>query len=300
MDLSQVRYFISVAETLSFSRAAEALYVTQPTISKQIALLEKELGVSLFHRSNKGVTLTHAGEQVLPDFRNAVASLDTALQKVAKTTAEVRGQINLGFGSMMNLNNILPGFFQTFAEEYPQLQLNIVSQTFSELQKNLAGGHLDIIFTYSLEARLSTERDRMPVCRNHTYLYCPLGMMPSGDALTLRSFSDRPLLRLRRQPPDPAYTGGLAQLEGLFQNIIEVPDMETMILYLETGLGVCVMGRSYRINDNSSIRSIDLTVTDGFPLVGTDAIWYRSNRNPSLKLLLSELRRRGPVCDSAL
>ena len=67
--------------------------------------------------------------------------------------------------------------------------------------------------------------------------------------------------------------------------------METMILYLESGLGICIMCRSYRINTSDNIRSIDLTESDQFPPVGTDAIWNKSNRNSSLKLLLDEIRQ---------
>ena len=66
--------------------------------------------------------------------------------------------------------------------------------------------------------------------------------------------------------------------------------METLILDLESGLGFCIMGRSYRVNTSDSIRSIDLTRTDRLPPVGTDAIWCRSNHNPSLRLLLDEMR----------
>ena len=291
MDLAQVRYFVRIADDLSFSRAAEALYVTQPTISKQVALLEKELGVKLFHRSNKGVSLTHAGEAILPDFRDALAALETALQKVAKTSAEVRGKVNLGIGSMIDLNNILPDFFHIFAQAYPQVQLNIVSLPFTELQKRLAGGQLDLIFTYSLESAQGHDQGRLPVSRNHTYLYCPMEMLPKGTELSLADFCSLPFIRLRRQDMESWSPAGKGLGSLCSGTVIEVPDMETMILYLESGLGVCIMGRSYRINANAGIRSVDLTETDGFPLVGTDAIWYKSNRNPSLKLLLDEIRQ---------
>lgn len=292
MDLAQIRYFLSVADHLSFTRAGEELYVSQPTISKQIALLEKELGVKLFNRSNQGVALTVTGKLLYPDFREALALIDTAMQKVAKTTADVRGQISLGIGRMMDINYILPGFFRAFAQVYPGIQLKISSLPFSQLQQKLAGGELDLILTYSLETTLKSDQCRLPVSRSHSYLYYPISLMPQGgEGLSLRSFADKPYLKLHSQTSEAWSSSNSSKTGVRFLHTVEVPDMETMILYLESGLGICIMGRSYRINTSDNIRSIDLTESDQFPPVGTDAIWNKSNRNPSLKLLLDEIRQ---------
>lgn len=292
MDLAQIRYFVSVAKHLNFTRAAEELYVSQPTISKQIALLEKELGVKLFSRNNQGVCLTFAGKLLYPDFCEALGLIGTAIQKVAKTTNDIRGHIDLGIGSMMDINYILPGFLRTFAQIYPQIHLRITSHPFSELQQKLSGGELDLIFTYSLEPVQKQDQASLPVSRNHSYLYYPIALTPQNvHDLSLRDFADKPCIKLRSQVSDAWSYNNYSKSGFRFSRTIEVPDMETMILYLESGLGVCIMGRSYRINTGNNIRSIDLTVSDQFPLVGTDAIWSKSNRNPSLQLLLDEIRR---------
>ena len=115
-------------------------------------------------------------------------------------------------------------------------------------------------------------------------------MLRESPGLSLQDFVDKPLLRLHTPPSDNYYADTAIHAGTSFQNVLEVPDMETLILYLESGLGFCIMGRSYRVNTSDSIRSIDLTRTDRLPPVGTDAIWCRSNHNPSLRLLLDEMR----------
>lgn len=292
MDLSQIRYFLSVSDNLNFTRAAEELFVSQPTVSKQIALLEKELGIKLFTRSNQEVRLTFIGQLLYPDLKQALALIDTAVQKAAKTTADIRGHINLGISKMMDINCIFPGFLRTFSQLYPEIRLKITSHSFSELQQKLSGGELDVIFTYSLDALKKNDQTRLAVSRSHTFLYYPLVFMPQTEGpLTLKDFVDKPLIKLRNQISSVWNETVYLNAGVHFHHIIEVPDMETMILYLESGLGICIMGRSYRINTGDNLRSVDLTESDAVPTVGTDAIWCKSNHNPSLQLLLQDIKQ---------
>lgn len=295
MDLAQIRYFLSVADHLSFTRAAEELYVSQPTVSKQIALMERELGFKLFSRSNQGVRLTYTGQMLYPDFRDALALIDSAVQKVAKSTDDMRGQIRIGIGNMMDINYIMPGFLRAFARVYPEIHLKITSLSFAPLQEKLEGGELDVIFTYSLEPLKKSDQARMVVSRSHSFLYYSAALSPQiQEGTSLQDFVEQPLIKLRSQSSESGvanfYTDMIARSGLQFRHVLEVPDMETMILYLESGLGVCIMGRSYRVNTSDNIRSLDLSLSDQMPTVGTDVIWHKSNRNPSLKIFLDEIR----------
>lgn len=295
MDLAQIRYFLSVADHLSFTRAAEELYVSQPTVSKQIALMERELGFKLFSRSNQGVRLTYTGQMLYPDFRDALALIDSAVQKVAKSTDDMRGQIRIGIGNMMDINYIMPGFLRAFAQVYPEIHLKITSLSFAPLQEKLEGGELDVIFTYSLEPLKKSDQARMVVSRSHSFLYYSAALSPQiQEGTSLQDFVEQPLIKLRSQSSESGvanfYTDMVARSGLQFRHVLEVPDIETMILYLESGLGVCIMGRSYRVYTSDNIRSLDLSLSDQMPTVGTDVIWHKSNRNPSLKIFLDEIR----------
>lgn len=295
MDLAQIRYFLSVADHLSFTRAAEELYVSQPTVSKQIALMERELGFKLFSRSNQGVRLTYTGQMLYPDFRDALSLIDSAVQKVAMSTDDMRGHIRIGIGNMMDINFIMPGFLRAFAQVYPEIHLKITSLSFAPLQEKLEGGELDVIFTYSLEPLKKSDQARMVVSRSHSFLYYSAALSPQiQEGMSLQDFVEQPLIKLRSQSSESGvanfYTDMVARSGLQFRHVLEVPDMETMILYLESGLGVCIMGRSYRVNTSDNIRSLDLSLSDQMPTVGTDVIWHKSNRNPSLKIFLDEIR----------
>lgn len=286
LELTQIRYFLSVAKHRNFTRAAEELYTSQPTISKQIALLEKELGVQLFTRDKQGAHMTYVGQQLYPSFEKALELIDTAVQQATKSADDVQGQINVGIGSMLDINHVLPGFLRAFSLAYPKITLSIHSYPFAVLRQKLSGGELDIIFTYSLEQVSGQTMRRMTVSRSDCYLYYPISLIPGApDTLTLSDFIDLPMLKLKGHSPILEAAPGVP-----FRHITEVADMETMILSLESGLGFCIMGRSYRINTGDSIRSIDLTKANHLPPVGTDVIWLKSNRKNALSVLLDEMK----------
>src|SRR3954465_10403937 len=96
MQLQQLRYFLAVAETRHFTRAAEVLGVAQPTLSKQIHTLEASLGAPLFDRMRGSVTLTTAGETLLPTARRMVADADAAKVAVGDIVGLRRGEVRLG------------------------------------------------------------------------------------------------------------------------------------------------------------------------------------------------------------
>lgn len=293
MELTQIRYFLSIAEHTSFTRAAEYLHVSQPTISKQVALMEDELGVKLFTRNNRAVALTESGRAVHAGFKEAVNIIDRAVQSL-KAREGVEGQIVIGIGRMMNINQVLPKFLHTFAQNYPLIELSIISDSFPGLKARLDAAELDIIFTYNLGTMQSGNYNSIPINRSHSYLYYASTLMPKGaEAARLKDFADKTMLKLREDDPSQTedYFTDVAMRAGYTHSkILEVPDMETMILYLESGLGFCIMGKSYRINLKGSIRTIDLSASDNLLSVGTDAVWRKSNKNPLLTTLCDSLR----------
>lgn len=293
MELMQIRYFLSIAEHLSFTRAASALYVSQPTISKQLALLEDELGVKLFNRNSRGVQLTENGRALYADFKEALHLIDRSVQNL-KSNDDTEGQIVVGIGRMMDINQVLPKFFHAFVQSYPMINFYIISDSFPKLQERLDAGELDIILTYSLGSFHSEKHDSLAINRSHSYLYYANTLMPKGaEASRLRDFADKPMLNLREDnnAKRDDYFSDVALRSGYTHSkILEVPDMETMILYLESGLGFCIMGKSYRINASDSIKKIDLTASDSLLSVGTDAVWRKNNQNPLLKILCNSLQ----------
>lgn len=95
MQLQQLQYFVAVAETRHFTRAAEVVHVAQPSLSQQIKALERELGADLFLRARGNITLTDAGEALLPLARRILADADTARHEVLELAQLRRGRVRL-------------------------------------------------------------------------------------------------------------------------------------------------------------------------------------------------------------
>lgn len=143
MELRQLRYFLAVAEEQSFSRAARRLHVSQPPLSVQVKALERELGVTLLERSNRGVTLTAAGQA----FRDEVVGIFGRLEQ-ARLRARAAGQgevgtLSVGFVSIADYG-ILPPALKRFRELYPRVDVQLHELTTDAQIDQIRAARLDL------------------------------------------------------------------------------------------------------------------------------------------------------------
>ena len=122
MELRLLRYFIAVAEELSFNRAAQRLHMTQPPLSNQIKQLEEELGVLLFTRTSRGVRMTEAGEALLEEARRFFVQLEQATRVVQRVGHGEVGRLTLGFVPSAS-NEVLPRFLYEYRRRFPDMEL---------------------------------------------------------------------------------------------------------------------------------------------------------------------------------
>src|SRR5256885_9462314 len=118
MRLQQLRYFVAVAELRHFTQAADRIGVAQPSLSKQIHSLEADLGTALFARGRGGVTLTQAGETLLPLAIRIVADVDAARRAVQQVLGVRRGRVRLGATPSICVS-IVPGLLHRFRAAHP-------------------------------------------------------------------------------------------------------------------------------------------------------------------------------------
>ena len=124
MDTQNLRAFLLVAESGSFSKAAKRLHLTQPAVSKRIAQLEAQLNVSLFDRIGRRISTTEAGEALLPHARAVHLELQAAQQSVRDLAGEVRGRLRLATSHHIGLHR-LPPLLSFFSKAFPAVQLDI-------------------------------------------------------------------------------------------------------------------------------------------------------------------------------
>ena len=146
MELRQLKYFVKVAEMLSFSTAAKALYITQSTLSQQIKQLEDELDIALLFRNNHNVSLTEAGETFLEGARKVLAEADDNKARILDLTMGCSGRLNIGVTH--SFGSILTETVMAFKKEYPHVALNIYYKTVSELMELLSLGELDFVLSF--------------------------------------------------------------------------------------------------------------------------------------------------------
>ncbi|ARX88222.1 LysR family transcriptional regulator [Streptomyces alboflavus] len=143
MQFQQLLYFVAVAETRHFTRAAEQVHVSQPSLSQQVRALEKELGAELFSRARGNIALTDAGEALLPLARRILADADTARIEVQELAQLRRGRVRLGATPSV-CTGLLPQVLRDFHDRHPGIQLLIEEGGSHDLVRHLARGALDL------------------------------------------------------------------------------------------------------------------------------------------------------------
>src|SRR3954470_8044395 len=143
MQFQQLQYFVAVAETRHFTRAADLVHVAQPSLSQQIKALERELGADLFLRARGNITLTDAGEALLPLARRILADADTARHEVRELVHLRSGRVRLGATPSV-CTGLLPDVLRAFHDRYPGIRLLIEEGGSHDLVRELARGALDL------------------------------------------------------------------------------------------------------------------------------------------------------------
>ncbi|MFI6154600.1 LysR family transcriptional regulator [Kitasatospora sp. NPDC051170] len=143
MQLQQLRYFLAVADTCHFTRAAEAVRVAQPSLSQQIRSLERELGAELFHRTRGNIALTDAGDALLPLARRIVADTESARLAVQETVQLRRGRVRLGAPPSL-CTSLVPDVLRAFRDRHPGVAMVIREGGSRDLVGLLEAGELDL------------------------------------------------------------------------------------------------------------------------------------------------------------
>jgi LysR family hydrogen peroxide-inducible transcriptional activator len=143
MELHQLRYFCAVADTGSFSRAAEQSHISQPSLSQQILKLEDELGARLFDRLGRSVRLTELGRTFLPRARAVLRELEAARGDVVEQKDSVSGSVTVGAIPTV-APYLLPRVLASFSRKFPQVQLTIIEEITPVLLDRLRAGTVDI------------------------------------------------------------------------------------------------------------------------------------------------------------
>ncbi|WP_251317623.1 LysR family transcriptional regulator [Flintibacter muris] len=196
MNFKQLEYFSAVAEKGSISGAARELHVAQPPISRQLAMLEDELGVTLFLRTNKGVALTEAGRCLYQQSRQMFQNLRTMADSVRDVDAGVRGQLKLGI--IYSDVQIAASLLKKYHEQFPQVELYVRMGSPGDLLNDLKRGELHVLFLRSRWERSYGLREQVLGEDPLELVMCPdTDPAPGQEAVPIRALRDVPMCLLR-------------------------------------------------------------------------------------------------------
>ena len=146
MEIRQLRAFVAIAETGTFTAGALRVHVTQAAISMQIRQLESEIGARVFVRAPRHVILTEAGEQLLRRARHILREHDAALDEIAELAGAERGRLRIGSASAMVLTEQLPSILKELRKQHPAAEISVTSGTSEVLVDQILAGEVDIAF----------------------------------------------------------------------------------------------------------------------------------------------------------
>jgi len=275
MELQQLRYFVAVAEHRHFTRAAEAAHVSQPALSKQIAVLERELGSPLFSRARGNVTLTPAGDTLLPFARRILADVEGARIEVRELGGLARGRLRLGATPTL-LTGLLASVLREYHDAYPGIELFVEESGSRDLVHLLSDGSLDLaLIVLPLHAH-------DPALRTETVLREELVVVSDGSirarSLRVADLARYPLVMFRegydlRDVTLAAFRR--ARVQPHFA--VEGGEMDAVLGFVEAGLGVAVVPKMV-VRDRPKLHATPL----GRPgLTRTVALAYRRDVEPS-------------------
>jgi LysR family hydrogen peroxide-inducible transcriptional activator len=178
MELHQLRYFVAVAETGGFSKAAKRCYITQPSLSQQIIKLEHELGQELFERLGRSVALTEAGRSLLPRARLILKEADGIKSGILEDVHSGIGSLSVGMIPTI-APYLLPGALGKFSEEYPKAQISVIENLTERLVKSLINLEIDLaIMSLPIDSKLikteSLFEDPLVLALSHGHPLCGL------------------------------------------------------------------------------------------------------------------------------
>lgn len=243
MQVQQLRYFVAVAHHRHFTRAAESLGVTQPSLSKQIHALEADLGAPLFVRARGAVNLTLAGEALLPRATRILADLDAARREVQDLVGLRRGRVRVGATPSL-CTTLVAEVLRHYRDAHPDIELYVEEGGSQDLVRALTQGELDLALVIQPEQGIDPALRVVPILRESLVVVSvrPLPITAADGMLHIGDLRDQPLVMFRTGYDLRDAAIDACQREGFTPPFaVEGGEMDAVLGFVEAGLGVALV-----------------------------------------------------------
>jgi DNA-binding transcriptional LysR family regulator len=289
MNLEQLRGFVEVARLGHFTRASETLHLAQPSLSRQISTLERELGAELFHRARGHIALTAAGETLLPRAQRMLAEADAIRDEMGELAGLRRGRVRLGAPPTLCISLVAEAI-SSFHAAHPNVDLHLTESGSRRLVEELAVGAVDIALVTQSDGPTpaGVSLTHMPLLSEELVVVSSAAATPvtHGASISLAHLATLPLIAFDESYELRAAMDAAFRSADLTPTLaLEGAEMDAVLRFVERGVGVAVVPAMV-LFDRPLLRSARLA----HPAMSrTISLAHRSDVTPAVAV--AEMRR---------
>ncbi|MBQ3168397.1 MAG: LysR family transcriptional regulator [Clostridia bacterium] len=295
MNLNQLRYFVSVAESQSFTKAAINHYISQTAITQQIHALEENIGAKLFDRNSRPVSLTPAGKVFLKEAREILGRVEGALQKTRDASTGLEGEMRLGYTKGYEHSD-LPKYLRTFHQEYPNVLISCYRLDTDQLATGLLAGEYDVIFTWDSTNLRKEDKIQLKVVEHvplRVALYANHPLARKKE-LTRKDLKQESILFMSPSGTGDsfgdAYYIRLYQEAGYHPNILlRSNDMESILMMVAAEEGISIVPEYTHPWDVGTENVVFVPLSGEGETEEILIAWRKNDENPALKRFIQTL-----------
>ena len=292
MNTTQIKCFLTLADTLNFTKAAAKLYISQPALSRQIATLEQEINSLLFIRDQKSVRLTPAGTLLAKELGGIQASLEELITRVQTVGMGYTGTLTIGVLEGQWMGEEFTNLYRRFMDAYPNVDFRMGQGSFGTLRHQLDSGEIDIAITIEFDVAGLDELVYRPLGQDRAvFAISRERPLARKEVITFEDLAQETLLVIS---PEDCRMGTDLLFNDLRAAGVSVPsvryapNLATVMLWVEAGLGVGIINHQSNLARNPNVRLIsEIPLKDASPCVA----WRKDNLNPAIALFDQMLER---------
>lgn len=285
MNTTQIKCFLTLADTLNFTKAAAKLYISQPALSRQISTLEQEINSLLFIRDQKSVRLTPAGALLAKELGGIQASLEELIARVQTVSMGYTGTLTIGVLEGQWMGEEFTNLYRRFMDAYPNIDFRMGQGSFGALRRQLDSGEIDIAITIEFDVAGLDELVYRPLGEDRAvFAISKERPLAQKEVISFEDLASETLLAIS---PEDCRMGTDLLFNDLRAAGVSVPsvryapNLSTVMLWVEAGLGVGIINHQSNLARNPNVRLIsEIPLKDASPCVA----WRKDNLNPAIAL----------------
>ena len=290
MTITQMKWFLTAADCLNFSKAADQLGITQPTLSRQIANMEKEWNLPLFIREGRKMQLTPAGRALADTLSVVYENYCTAVEQAQSIQKGLNGSLRVGVLHGTYVADFLPTITRYFQKKHPNVEITYTYDSFQSLQNKLYSNQLDVAFTVYFSVKNKEYLLHKFVEHSVDYLLMHKdNPLARKKEISLADCKEETFVLISAQdcPESSSYIIEACHEQGFFPKIVYTSTLYDLMLNVETGKGITILDTRNLLHFNPHIRAFPLKESRWDPSLV--AAWNQTNYNPVIPVFMAQL-----------